>query len=74
MPINLFVTEAEPQSTEGVLLFVGQSSPVAVYSSCLAPVMVYKLIVRLGCGDGGAHVMERSGQRVRIHLASSQAA
>ena len=36
--------------------------------------MVYKLIVRLGCGDGEAHVMERSGQRVRIHLASSQAA
>ena len=36
--------------------------------------MVYKLIVRLGCGDGEAHVMERSGQHVRIHLASSQAA
>ena len=36
--------------------------------------MVYKLIVHLGCGDGGAHVVECSGQRVRIRLASSQAA
>ena len=74
MPINLLLTEAEPQSTEGFLLFMGQSSPVAVYSSCLAHVMVYKLVVRLGCGGGEAHVVEHSGQRVRIHLASSQAA
>ena len=29
------------------------------------------LQVNLGRGDGGAHVVERSGQRVRIRLAAA---
>lgn len=43
VPINLFLTmipKAEPQSAEGISLFVCQSSQRALYSYSLAHVMV----------------------------------